>query len=73
MTQWTEGTLFDNIDKFASALGYDNAGVILPLASISWDSPSDRDAFINMITNKPAVQGPQTDYMSHADQKVQVK
>jgi hypothetical protein len=51
MTQWVEGTLFDNIDKFASSLGFENAGVVLPLATIPWQSLEDRNAFIGMLTN----------------------
>lgn len=73
MNQWVEGTIFDNIDKFASALGYENAGVVLPLASVPWESTQDRDAFIKMLTDKPAAQGVQTKFLSDANQKAQVK
>lgn len=55
MTKWVEGTFFDNVDKFAQALGYDNLGVVLPLASVPWDSISDRDGFIQMLTDKPVM------------------
>ena len=73
MNQWVEGTLFDNIDKFASALGFESAGIILPLATIPWDSVQDRDAFIQMLTDKPATQGVQTKFLSEANQRVKVK
>jgi hypothetical protein len=73
MSQWVAGTLFDNIDKFATALGYDNAGVILPLATIPWQSPTDRDAFIATITGKPPVAMPDNNMLSEASQKVQAK
>jgi len=52
MNQWTEGTIFDNIDKFANSLGYENAGVVIPLAMIPWQSTDDRDSFIRAITDK---------------------
>lgn len=57
MTQWVEGTLFDNIDKFANSLGYENAGVVLPLAMVPWKSTEDRDSFIKAITDKDPVGG----------------
>ena len=61
MTQWVEGTMFDNIDKFASSLGFENAGIVLPLATIPWQSTQDRDAFISMLINgEPSVSEPST-------------
>lgn len=47
---WQKGTIFDNIDVFANSLGYDNAGIVMTLATIPWDSPEDRDEFIAAIT-----------------------
>jgi hypothetical protein len=44
------GTFFDNVDKFASSLGYQNAGIVFELAMIPWQSVEDRDAFIMGIT-----------------------
>jgi hypothetical protein len=44
------GTFFDNVDKFASSLGYQNAGIVFELAMIPWKSVEDRDAFIMGIT-----------------------
>jgi len=51
MTQWQEGTIFDNIDRFANSLGYENAGVAIPLAMVPWQSTDDRDAFIRALTD----------------------
>jgi hypothetical protein len=73
MNQWVEGTLFDNVDKFATALGYDNAGVVLPLAMIPWQSVQDRNNFIQMLTDKSEIQGIQTNHLSEANQKAKVK
>jgi hypothetical protein len=73
MTQWVEGTLFDNVDKFATALGYDNAGVILPLAMVPWQSVQDRNNFIQMLTDKSEIQGIQTNHLSNIYQKAKVK
>ncbi len=44
------GSIFDNIDKFANSLGYENAGVAISLAMIPWKSTEDRDSFIQSIT-----------------------
>jgi hypothetical protein len=44
------GTFFDNVDKFASSLGYQNAGIVFELAMIPWKSVEDRDGFIMGIT-----------------------
>jgi hypothetical protein len=44
------GTFFDNVDKFASSLGYQNAGIVFELAMIPWKSVEDRDAFIMGVT-----------------------
>jgi hypothetical protein len=46
------GTLFDNIDKFANTLGYENAAIALTLSMVPWDSVEDRDAFIEAITEQ---------------------
>jgi hypothetical protein len=51
MSQWVEGTVFDNIDKFANSLGYENAGIVIPLSMVPWASTSDRDAFIRALTD----------------------
>jgi hypothetical protein len=44
------GTFFDNVDKFASSLGYQNAGIVFELSMIPWKSVEDRDAFIMGVT-----------------------
>ncbi len=52
MKAFDRGSLFDNIDKFATSLGYENAGIIMTLALVPWDSADDRDDFIQAITNE---------------------
>lgn len=54
MNSFSPGTLFDNVDKFANSLGYENAAIALSLSLIPWDSVEDRDAFIEAITQEPA-------------------
>lgn len=58
-TTWMDGSLFDNINKFANSLGYENAGIALQLAMIPWESTDERDLFIQSVTGKP-VQGDNT-------------
>jgi len=72
MNQWVEGTLFDNIDKFANSLGYENASVILPLSMVPWQSVEDRNAFITMLTNKSPAANPEKN-LSEVNQKAKVK
>ena len=43
---FTPGSFFDNVDKFANSLGYQNAGIAIELAMIPWKSPEERDSFI---------------------------
>jgi len=45
-----DGSFYDSIDKFANSLGYENAGIVLKLAMVPWDSPAERDAFIKALT-----------------------
>lgn len=47
---WMPGGLFDNIDKFANSLGYQNAAIALELSMMPWKSPEERDAFIVGLT-----------------------
>jgi hypothetical protein len=68
MTQWVSGGLFDNIDKFANSLGYENAGIAIPLAMIPWESTDDRDAFIRALTDADP-KGGETQFLSHVNQK----
>ena len=50
--EWSPGSLYDNVDKFANSLGYENASIALTLAMIPWDSVDDRDAFIEVLTSE---------------------
>lgn len=52
MNAFDPGSLFDNIDKFANSLGYQNLGIVMNLSLIPWDSVDDRDAFIETITQE---------------------
>ena len=61
---WLPGSLFDNIDKFANSLGYQNAGIAMELAMISWKSPEERDAFILGITNEDVQGGTEKNYIT---------
>ena len=51
--KWQRGTFFDNVDAFANSLGYENAGVVMHLSQIPWETPEDRDEFIFQITGNP--------------------
>jgi hypothetical protein len=57
------GSLFDNIDKFANSLGYQNAGIAIELAMISWKSPEERDSFIMGITGEDVKGGTAKNYI----------
>jgi|TARA_R110000822_G_scaffold55447_6_gene140968 hypothetical protein len=57
------GSFFDNVDKFANSLGYQNAGIAIELAMISWQSPEERDAFIAGITGEGAKGGTEKNYI----------
>jgi hypothetical protein len=57
------GSFFDNVDKFASSLGYQNAGIVFELAMIPWKSPEDRDAFIMGITGEDVKGGREYNYI----------
>lgn len=52
MSSFSPGTIFDNVDKFANSLGYENAGIVLSLSLIPWETTNDRDAFIEAITQE---------------------
>ena len=62
-TLWTPGGLFDNIDKFANSLGYQNAGIVMDLSMMSWGSPEDRDSFITSITGQEPQGGTEKNYI----------
>ena len=61
---WLPGSLFDNIDKSANSLGYQNAAIAMELAMISWKSPEDRDAFILGITGEDVKGGAEKKYIT---------
>ena len=54
---------FDNVDKFASSLGYQNAGIVFELAMIPWQSVEDRDMFIMGITQDDVKGGTEKNYI----------
>lgn len=60
---WMPGSLFDNIDKFANSLGYQNAAIALELAMMPWKSPDERDAFIVGITGEDVKGGTEKNYI----------
>ena len=57
------GSFFDNVDKFASSLGYQNAGIVFELSMIPWKSPEDRDSFIMGITGEDVKGGREYNYI----------
>jgi hypothetical protein len=60
------GSLFDNIDKFANSLGYQNAAIALELAMMPWKSPEERDAFILGITGEDVKGGTEKNYIKQS-------
>jgi hypothetical protein len=60
---WMPGSLFDNIDKFANSLGYQNAGIAMELAMMPWKSTEDRDSFITSITGQDPQGGTEKNYI----------
>jgi hypothetical protein len=52
MSAFNPGSIFDNVDKFANSLGYQNLGIVMKLSLLPWDSTDDRDAFIETITQE---------------------
>jgi hypothetical protein len=57
------GSFFDNVDKFATSLGYQNAGIVFELALIPWKSIDDRDAFIMGVTGEDVKGGREYNYI----------
>lgn len=53
-TTWAPNGFFDNLDKFSTAVGYQNLGIAFEFAMMSWPSEQDRDNFIVSITGKDA-------------------
>ena len=60
---WMPGSLFDNINKFANSLGYQNSAIAIELAMMSWKSPDERDAFITNITGQDPQGGTEKNYI----------
>ena len=52
MNSWISGGIYDNVDKFANSLGYENAAIALTRATIPWESVDERDSFIEMLTGE---------------------
>lgn len=59
---WLPGSLFDNVDKFANSLGYQNAAIAIELAMQSWETPEERNAFIYAITGDNIQGGTESKY-----------
>lgn len=62
---WLPGSVFDNIDKFANSLGYQNAAIAMELAMISWKTPEERDSFIMGITGDDVQGGTEKNYINN--------
>lgn len=62
MSEWFAGGMYDNIDKFANSLGFENAGIAITLGMIPWESTQDRDDFIESITGDSPKGGNFTNY-----------
>lgn len=62
---WMPGSVFDNIDKFANSLGYQNAAIAMELAMISWKSTEERDSFIMGITGDDVQGGTEKNYINN--------
>ena len=60
---WRPGSFFDNLDKFANSLGYQNAAIAMELAMMSWNSVEERDAFITSITGDEVKGGTERNYI----------
>lgn len=59
------GSFFDNVDKFANSLGYQNASIAIELAMIPWKSPEERDRFIVSITGEDVKGGNEKYYIKN--------
>lgn len=57
------GSFFDNVDKFANSLGYQNAAIAIELAMIPWKSSEERDRFIVGITGEDVKGGDEKYYI----------
>lgn len=59
------GSYFDNIDKFANSLGYQNAAIVMELAAIPWASVEERDRFIVGLTGEDVKGGNEKYYIKN--------
>lgn len=50
------GSFYDNLDATVKAVGLSQPGVVWALAGVSWDSVSDRDAFLATLTGRDAAE-----------------
>lgn len=62
-SMWKEGSFFDNLDKFANSLGYQNAAIAMELAMMSWPSTYERDAFITSLTGEEVKGGTERNFI----------
>jgi hypothetical protein len=62
---FAEGSFFDNVDKFANSLGYQNAAIAMELAAIPWASPAERDMFIASLTGEDVKGGNEKYYIKN--------
>jgi hypothetical protein len=63
---WMPGSFFDNLDKFANSLGYQNAAIAMELAMMSWPSPQERDDFIVALTGEDVQGGTEKNYIKQS-------
>lgn len=54
---WEPGTVWDNVDAFAGAIGVVDVGVVWGLANVKWRSVEERDGFIQVVLRKVALPG----------------
>ena len=50
---WIPGSFVDNLNAAVDHLGHENVGAAWGLASIKWESESDRTGFLNAMTQVP--------------------
>lgn len=51
-TAFEPGSFYDNLDATVTAIGLAQPGVVWALAGVSWDSLTDRDAFLATLTQR---------------------
>lgn len=60
--EWMPNSFFDHLDKFANSLGYENFEIAIPLATVAWKSPEERDVFIMTLTGEDVKGGESTTF-----------